>query len=96
MKTFNVADLYETLNVYIIIVLHDILYFSVTCVYLACKIEEFFIRMGNFIQNVNGNRKKAASIILDKEMTVIQKLNKQLAVWNPYTPVEGILLQLKV
>ncbi|GAB6032087.1 hypothetical protein CHUAL_010451 [Chamberlinius hualienensis] len=67
----------------------------VTCVYLACKVEEFNVSITQFVANVNGNREKATDIILNNELLLMQQLNYHLTVHNPYRPVDGFLLDIR-
>lgn len=67
----------------------------VTCVYLACKVEEFNVSMDHFVGNLNGNREKAAAIILDNELLLMQQLNYQLTIHNPFRPLEGLMIDIK-
>lgn len=67
----------------------------VTCVYLACKVEEFNVSMDQFVANVKGDRAKARDVILNNELLLMQQLKYHLTVHNPYRPVEGFLIDLK-
>lgn len=68
----------------------------ITCVYLACKVEEFNVSIKQFVANVKGDLEKATDIILNNELLLMQQLNYQLTVHNPYRPIEGFLIDLKV
>lgn len=67
----------------------------VTCVYLACKVEEFNLSMKQFVSNIKGDRDKAADIILNTEFLVLRQLRYQLLIHNPYRPVEGFIIDIK-
>lgn len=67
-----------------------------TCVYLACKVEEFNVSMLQFIGNIKGDREKAADIILNNELLLMQQLKYHLNVHNPMRAVEGFLIDIKV
>lgn len=67
----------------------------VTCVYLACKVEEFNVSISQFVANIKGDRDKASDIILNNELLLMQQLNYNLTVHNPYRPVEGLLIDIK-
>ncbi|GBM61175.1 Cyclin-H [Araneus ventricosus] len=67
----------------------------VTCVYLASKVEEFNVSIAQFVANVRGDREKATEIILNHELLLMQQLNFDLSVYNPYRPVEGFLIDIK-
>ncbi|XP_003747552.1 cyclin-H [Galendromus occidentalis] len=67
----------------------------ITCMYLACKVEEFNISITQFVNNVKGDREKAQDIILTNELLLIQHLQYHLTVHNPYRAVEGLLIDTK-
>lgn len=66
-----------------------------TCVYLACKTEEFNVSIGQFVSNIKGDKVKAMEIILSNELLLMQRLNYYLTIHNPYRPVEGFLIDIK-
>ncbi|KAF6203691.1 hypothetical protein GE061_002024 [Apolygus lucorum] len=68
----------------------------VTCVYLACKVEEFNVSITQFVSNIKGDQKKAADIIINNELLLMQQLNYHLTVHNPFRPIEGFLVDIKV
>lgn len=68
----------------------------VTCVYLACKVEEFNVSIIQFVSNIKGDREKAADIIINNELLLMQQLNYNLTVHNPFRAVEGFLIDIKV
>lgn len=67
-----------------------------TCVYLSCKVEEFNVSIGQFVANIKGDRNKAMDIILSNELLLMQELNYYLTVHNPFRPIEGFLIDIKV
>lgn len=67
-----------------------------TCIYLACKVEEFNVSIQQFVANIKGDREKATDIILNNELLLMEQLNFQLCIHNPYRPVEGLLIDIKV
>lgn len=71
-------------------------YFRVTCIYLACKVEEFNVSIQQFVNNIKGDREKATDIILNNELLLMEQLNFHLSIHNPYRPVEGLLIDIKV
>lgn len=71
------------------------LIFRATCAYLACKVEEFNVSIQQFVANVKGDRSKAMDIILSNELLLMQELNFNLTVHNPFRPVEGFLIDIK-
>lgn len=70
--------------------------YRVTCVYLACKVEEFNVSISQFVSNIKGDREKASDIILNNELLLMLHLNYNLTIHNPYRPVEGLLIDIKV
>lgn len=72
------------------------LFSRATCVYLACKVEEFNVSIGQFVSNIKGDRNKAMDIILSNELLLMQHLNYYLTIHNPYRPIEGFLIDIKV
>ncbi|KAL1132786.1 hypothetical protein AAG570_010738 [Ranatra chinensis] len=68
----------------------------VTCVYLACKVEEFNVSIIQFVANIKGDREKAAEIILNNELLLMEQIGYQLTIHNPFRPIEGFLLDIKV
>lgn len=67
----------------------------VTCVFLACKVEEFNVSMMQFLANIKGDRDKASDIILNNELLLMQQLNFHLSIHNPFRPVEGLFIDIK-
>ena len=43
-----------------------------------------------------GNKEKATDIILNNELLLMQQLNYNLTVHNPFRPVEGLIIDIKV
>jgi cyclin H len=68
----------------------------ITCLYLACKVEEFNVSIEQFIANVRGDKKKATDIVLSNELLLMHELKYHLSVHNPIRPVEGFFIDLKV
>lgn len=64
--------------------------------YLACKVEEFNVSIAQFVSNVRGDREKATDIILNNELLLMQQLKYHLTIHNPYRPLEGLLIDIKV
>ncbi|XP_045460075.1 cyclin-H [Harmonia axyridis] len=67
----------------------------VTCIYLACKVEEFNVSITQFVTNIKGDREKASDIILNNEMLLMEEIKFHLAIHNPFRPVEGFLIDIK-
>jgi len=67
----------------------------VTAIYLACKVEEFNVSIGQFVGNVQGNQERATNVILNNELLLMQALQFHLTVHNPYRAVEGLLIDIK-
>jgi cyclin H len=59
-------------------------------------VEEFNISIQQFVANIKGDRDKASDIILNDELLLMQQLNFHLTVHNPYRPVSGLLIDIKV
>jgi cyclin H len=59
-------------------------------------VEEFNISIQQFVANIKGNKDKASDIILNDELLLMQQLNFHLTVHNPYRPVTGLLIDIKV
>ena len=70
--------------------------FSYTCAYLACKVEEFNVSIMQFVSNLKGDRAKMADIILAHELLLMQQLHYHLTIHNPFRPLEGLLIDIKV
>lgn len=51
--------------------------------------------MDQFVANLKGDREKAAAIILNNELLLMQQLDYQLTIHNPYRPLEGLLIDMK-
>ena len=68
----------------------------VTCVYLASKVEEFNVNMEQLVNNVKGDRSKARDIVLNNELLLMQQLKYHLTIHNPFRPIEGFLIDIKV
>lgn len=68
----------------------------VTCVYLACKVEEFNVTIQQFVMNIKGDRNRATDIVLNNELLLMQQLKYHLTTHNPYRSIEGFLIDIKV
>ena len=51
--------------------------------------------MDQFVGNLKGDREKAATIILNNELLLMQQLDYQLTVHNPFRPLEGLMIDMK-
>lgn len=69
---------------------------SYTSVYLACKVEEFNVSITQFVANISGDRERAMDIILSQELLLMQRLHYHLTIHNPFRPLEGLLIDIKV
>ena len=74
----------------------DLYIHRLTCVYLGCKVEEFYVPIGQFVKNLRGDREKFADVILSFELTLMAKLNYHLTIHNPFRPLEGFFIDIKV
>lgn len=68
----------------------------ITCIFLSCKVEEFNVSLDQFVANVKGDHSKAANIVLNTELLLMQQLKYHLTVHNPYRSIEGFLIDIKV
>ncbi|KAH8307029.1 hypothetical protein KR044_003653 [Drosophila immigrans] len=66
-----------------------------TCVFVACKVEEFNVSINQFVNNIKGDRNKATDIVLSNELLLIGQLNYYLTIHNPFRPIEGFLIDIK-
>ncbi|KAK6185652.1 hypothetical protein SNE40_007836 [Patella caerulea] len=66
-----------------------------TCMYLSCKVEEFYVPIGQFVKNLKGDREKFADIILGFELLLMQKIHYHLTIHNSFRALEGLLIDLK-
>lgn len=48
-----------------------------------------------FVANIKGDRNKAMDIILSNELLLMQELDYNLTIHNPFRPVEGFLIDIK-
>ena len=71
-------------------------YCSTTCVYLACKVDEFNVSLREFVGNLKKDREKTSDQILWFELTLMQMLNFHLTIHTAYRPLEGLFINLKV
>jgi len=60
------------------------------------QVEEFNVSISQFVANIKGDREKASDIILNNELLLMQQLNYNLTVHNPFRPVEGLMIDIKV
>lgn len=71
-----------------------------TCAYLACKVDEFNVSstqfVGNLLHETPAGQERVLQQILEYELLLIQQLSFHLVVHNPYRPLEGLLIDLKV
>ena len=66
-----------------------------TTVFLATKVEEYYVSMGQLLANVKGDHEKAREIVKQYEFLLMNELNFDLTIWQPYRPVEGFLIDIK-
>lgn len=52
--------------------------------------------VANLVQESPAGQERVAEQILEYELLLIQQLNFHLVVHNPYRPMEGLLIDLKV
>ncbi|XP_033624941.1 cyclin-H-like [Asterias rubens] len=70
-------------------------FIMLTCVYLACKIEEFNVSITQFCGNLSADQERAAELILGHELLVMQQLDFHLTIHNLFRPLEGFLIDIK-
>lgn len=63
---------------------------------LFSQVEEFNVSISQFVANIKGDREKASDIILNNELLLMQQLNYNLTIHNPFRPVEGLMIDIKV
>lgn len=68
----------------------------VSHVNIVFQVEEFNVSISQFVANIKGDRDKASDIILNNELLLMQQLNYNLTVHNPFRPVEGLMIDIKV
>jgi len=59
-------------------------------------VEEFNVSINQFVNNIKGDRNKATDIVLSNELLLIGQLNYYLTIHNPFRPIEGFLIDIKV
>lgn len=52
--------------------------------------------INQFVNNIKGDRNKATDIVLSNELLLIGQLNYYLTIHNPFRPIEGFLIDIKV
>ncbi|CAK9298824.1 unnamed protein product [Gordionus sp. m RMFG-2023] len=67
----------------------------VTCLFLACKVDEYNLTLPQFLSNIKGDKKKLAEVIISHEMKIIERLKFQMIVHTPYRPLEGFFIDIK-
>eukprot|EP00850_Spirogloea_muscicola_P007290 SM000036S13334 [mRNA] locus=s36:602546:605711:- [translate_table: standard] len=67
---------------------HDPKHIMLTCVYLACKVEEFHVSAEEFGKGIQQD----PQVVLKNELTVLQGLCFELIIYAPYRSLEGLLL----
>ncbi|XP_064645109.1 cyclin-H-like [Lineus longissimus] len=66
-----------------------------TCVYLACKVEEFNVSINQFVANLKGDRERFADLIVSCELMLMHHLHYHLTMHSPYRPFEGLMIDMK-
>ena len=67
------------------------------CAYLACKVEEFNVSITQFVGNQKAvEQDTMINMILTMELLLMQQLHYHLTVHNPFRPLEGLLIDIKV
>ncbi|XP_065182413.1 cyclin-H-like [Sycon ciliatum] len=75
---------------------HPVKMIMYTCLYLACKIEEFNLSVDQFLMAVPAEEQHTVrQFVLQNELMLVQSLHFHLTVHNPYRPLEGFLVDMK-
>ncbi|CAD5114679.1 DgyrCDS3725 [Dimorphilus gyrociliatus] len=68
----------------------------ITCIFLACKVEEYYVSIQNFSSYCKLMPKEACEkIVRDNELLVMLKLHYHLTIYKPYKAVDGFLLDIR-
>eukprot|EP00761_Pharyngomonas_kirbyi_P003749 gb/GECH01003753.1/.p1 GENE.gb/GECH01003753.1/~~gb/GECH01003753.1/.p1 ORF type:complete len:364 (+),score=81.18 gb/GECH01003753.1/:1-1092(+) len=69
----------------------------VTCIYIACKVEEDRVRLDNFLQQISELTQQTFDerSIMDHEIHVLQTMNFDLIVFHPYRSIDGFLYDMQ-
>ncbi|KAK9841720.1 hypothetical protein WJX74_010838 [Apatococcus lobatus] len=70
---------------------HDPKNIMLTCIYLACKVEESYLSAEEFCRMIGQD----SSVVLQNELAVLQGVGFDLVVYNPYHPLDGFLQELE-
>lgn len=74
-----------------------ILLHRITCIFLACKVEEYYVSIQNFASNCSLMPKEACEkVVRDNELLVMLKLHYHLTIYKPYKAIDGFLLDIRV
>lgn len=71
---------------------HSISNIMMTCVFLACKVENTFIPIDDFLRNIP---RVGARTILDLEFLVSQSIKFDFAIIHPHRALYGLMLDLQ-
>lgn len=69
------------------------------CLWLATKVEEFNVSINQFVANLHespAQARRSEDLILALELPIISALKYHLTIHNPYRPMEGFLIDLRV
>lgn len=69
------------------------------CVWLATKVEEFNVSISQFVGNLReppDQARRSEDLILALELPIISALKYHLTIHNPYRPMEGFLIDMRV
>ena len=67
----------------------------ITCVYLACKVENAYVSAEEIAKGVQRDARVVEKIVLGSEMNLLQGLDFDLVVHTPYASLNGYLTELK-
>jgi len=69
------------------------------CLWLATKVEEFNVSISQFVENLKESPQqsmRSEDLILALELPIISALKYHLTIHNPYRPMEGFLIDMRV
>eukprot|EP01135_Chromosphaera_perkinsii_P000489 Nk52_evm43s96 gene=Nk52_evmTU43s96 len=74
---------------------YDLLNVMLSCLYMACKVEEVFVSIHDFCSPFGKNAAKSEEAILENESLVLEKMDFYIMVHNPYRCLRGFLIDVQ-
>jgi cyclin H len=76
---------------------YDIPTIIAVCIFFACKVEENYLKIENFLDDIKNYTGKEFSkeVIFDHEIILIQSIKFNLYIYHPDSYVIGFLLDIK-